>query len=181
MANTKERNNPAEQESEGKAASVSEKDSEIERLKAQLAEAKEATAKAEAERDELKTVAQEQGAVIEQQTAIIRSTQETFTQLKKSTLADTEAGRSALEANERAKDIVTVFYPMNPLDPQKKHVPVFDHVTGKVVQVQVGTYVDVHRCVKEVLDHSAAADGLTLVLQEKKAQEYLQAEQENKI
>lgn len=135
-------------------------ETELERIKAELEEAK-------AKNKEL-------CAIVEQQSAVIKNNIETFDKLKESTFADTNVGKSVMEINERMKEKVTVLYPLNPFDPDKTHVPVYNPITGQVDKVKVGEYVEVNRAVKEILDNSAKADKLTLVLQQKEASDFEQ-------
>ncbi len=127
-----------------------------------------------AELEEAKKLLETQSKFIEQQTAIIKQNAETFEKIKVSTAADTIAGQNAMKINEMMKEKTKVYYPANPFDPNKTHVPVQNPITGEVDKVKVGEWVEVTRAVAEILEHSAKADKLTLMLQQKEADDFEQ-------
>jgi hypothetical protein len=80
---------------------------------------------------------------------------------------ETAVGKSVIEINERMKEKVPVFYPSNPFDPDKTHIKVTNPITGKVDSVAVGEWVEVPRAVANILERSAKADKVTMMLQKK--------------
>lgn len=128
------------------------------------------------ELEEAKAMMKEQAKLIKQQSEVIKQNVDTFDKIKDSTAANTVAGQNVMRINEMMKEKTKVFYPYNPFDPKKTHVVVQNPVTGKMDKVKVGEWVEVNRAVAEILERSARADKLTLMLQEKKAKEAEDAE-----
>ena len=117
--------------------------------------------------DEAKALIAQQAQIIEQQSAVIQQNVSIFDKLKESTAGETAVGKSVIEINERMKEKVPVFYPSNPFDPDKTHIKVTNPITGKVDSVAVGEWVDVPRAVANILERSAKADKVTMMLQKK--------------